>query len=142
MTNAAPLSSVLVQISKRALWAPLTVFVLHNLVAEWLGHEPYVDPAVHFFAGVAIAFFFWQSASLCEHYLGNLTLVKHALLALGLATLTAVAWECMEYFLSTRRESSLQLWRATLLRDLLLGVTGAALFVGAKVWIGRGKQSG
>jgi hypothetical protein len=137
MNNAESIPKVLIQICKQALWAPITVFYLHKLAAQSFGHEPYVDPVVHFFGGIAIAFFFWKSANCFNHYLGHWTPRARAILVFSLATLAAVAWELMEmpqlrYPNNSliHRNTSTELWLATLSRDLFLGISGAVLFLG------------
>ncbi len=144
MNDAESMSNVLIQISKQALWAPAAVFFFHSMASRSLGHEPYVDPVAHFFGGIAIAFFFWKSANCCQYYLGSLPLITHALLAFGLATFTAVAWEFMEFFMFvfTYGETSAQQWRATMMRDLFLGISGAALFLGVNIKIKQRRNRG
>jgi hypothetical protein len=142
MNDAESIPKILVQICTQALWAPLTVFYLHKLAARSFGHEPYVDPVMHFFGGIAIAFFFWKSTNCCNHYLGHWTPKARAILAFSLATLVAAAWELMELLLVTYRNTSLisrntstELWLATLSRDLILGISGTVLFFGIYLFI-------
>ena len=97
MNNTDSNLNILFQISIKAAWAPLAVYILHKLAAKQWGHEPYVDPVMHFSGGIAMAFFFWQSAECCQRYLGNLSIMALAYIAFGMATVTAIAWEIMEY---------------------------------------------
>ncbi len=135
MNDADSIPNVVVRISREALWAPLAVVLLHSLAGGWLGHEPYVDPVMHFAGGVAAAFFFWRSAECCQRYLGNLSVIGLALLAFGLATFAAVAWESVEFLRDTYRGTSMQRGLANTMRDLFLGVSGAVLFVGMNTQI-------
>jgi len=112
----------MVEICTKALWAPALVFVLHREVAKWLGHEPYVDPVMHFCGGFAIAFLFWRSASCFGRNISYRWVI-------GLTTCVAIAWEIMEFCLAVYRGWS-QYWDlANSARDLFLGMVGAGLFV-------------
>ena len=110
------------RISITALWAPLLVFVLHDLVAQRLGHEPYVDPVSHFLGGVAIAFFFWRSAECLQRSISDRWII-------GATVLVAIAWELMEAGFSIRAGSIMYWSLANSLRDLVLGLSGAAVLV-------------
>ena len=110
------------RISITALWAPLLVFVLHDLVAQRLGHEPYVDPVSHFLGGVAIAFFFWRSAECLQRSISDRWII-------GATVLVAIAWELMEVGLAMHRGRIMYWDLANTLRDLALGLSGAAVFI-------------
>ena len=58
-----------------------------------------------------------------------------ALLAFGLTTFAAVAWESVEFLRDTYRGTSIQRGLANTMRDLFLGVSGAVLFVGMNTQI-------
>ena len=133
MNNTDSNLNILFQISIKAAWAPLAVYILHGLAAKQWGHEPYVDPIIHFSAGIAIAFFFWQSAECCQRYLGNLSVMGLAYIVFGMATATAIAWEIMEYGIAMN-DGSTQWWTLlNTLRDLALGMSGALLLVSLSV---------
>ena len=40
---------------RAAGWAPLTVLIAHHILARMFGHEPFVDPVMHFSGGAAAA---------------------------------------------------------------------------------------
>ena len=122
MNNTNSITNIAVQISMKALWAPPLVYILHSLAADWLGHEPYVDPMMHFSGGAAIAFFFLQSAECCRRSISNQWVF-------GLTLLVAIAWEIMEYSLSVYHGWSMSWDLANSLRDLFLGMCGAALII-------------
>jgi hypothetical protein len=123
------LKDVIARIAKKALWAPMAVVIVHWLAGRSWGHEPYVDPVMHFVGGAAAAFFFWHAADCGRRYLGDLSLLGRALLAFGLATFAAVAWEFGEFLLDCYRWGSHQRGLTNTMRDLLLGVGGALLYV-------------
>jgi hypothetical protein len=126
MNNTNSITSIAVQIGTKALWAPALVFILHYLVANKLGHEPYVDPVMHFCGGAAIAFFFWRAAECCQRSISNRWVF-------GLTTLVAIAWEIMEYLLLIYRGWAIDWDPANSLRDLALGMCGAALIIFLKI---------
>jgi hypothetical protein len=126
MNNANSITNIAVQIGMKALWAPALVFILHAMTAEWLGHEPYVDPVIHFSGGAAIAFFFWRSAECCQRSISNQWVF-------GLTTLVAIAWEVMEYLILIYHGWAMAWDPANSLRDLALGMCGAALIIFLKI---------
>ena len=97
---------------------------------------------MHFTGGVAAAFFFWRSAERCQRYLGNLSVIVLGLLAFGLATFAAVAWEFGEFLLDAYQGTSIQRGLANTMRDLFLGVSGAVLFVGMATQIKLRSRNG
>jgi len=122
MNNTNSITNITVQIGTKALWAPALVFILHAVTADWLGHEPYVDPVIHFCGGAAIAFFFWRAAECCQRSISGRWVF-------GLTTLVAIAWEIMEYLLLTYRGWAMNWDPANSFRDLFLGMCGAALII-------------
>lgn len=140
MNNTDSNLTILLQICIKAAWAPPAVFILHSLAAKQWGHEPYVDPVMHFSGGMAMAFFFWQSAECCQRYLGNLSIMALAFIAFGMATVTALAWEIMEYGIAMNDGSTMWWSLLNTLRDLALGMSGALLLVGLSVRNKRRRQ--
>lgn len=129
MNDDKSLTQVIVRVTKEALWAPLAVVILHWVAGRQWGHEPYVDPVMHVLGGVAVAFFFLRAADCSRRYLGDLSPLARALLALGLASFAAVAWECGEFLLDMYRWGPIQRGLTNTMRDLFLGVGGALLYV-------------
>ena len=124
----------MLQLGNNAAWAPIAVYFLHSVLAEQWGHEPYVDPIIHFFGGIAITFFFWRSAKYCQRFLGDFSLFTLAYIAFGFGFLTALAWEFMEYVIMVSENAEILWSLSNTLRDLFLGMAGAALFSGTKLW--------
>ena len=116
-------------IGREAIWAPIAVIVIHSVAGGLLGHEPFVDPVMHFSGGVAAAFFFWRSATACRQFLGELSPGALALLSFGLATVAAVGWEFAEFLVDSYRGTSIQRSIANTMRDLFLGMSGATIYV-------------
>ena len=57
MADRPTVGQVARRVGREALWAPIAVVVLHWAAGGLLGHEPYVDPVMHFLGGAAAAFF-------------------------------------------------------------------------------------
>jgi hypothetical protein len=129
MSNAGNWSKVVGLTVRKAFWAPLAVFAAHYLLTEWLDHEPYVDPVMHFAGGAAVAFLFWHLIVGWQRWKGVLAVVNPALLAFGLAVLVAVGWELMEYLLFVYRGTTRWWTLLNTLRDVALGAGGAALLL-------------
>lgn len=110
-----------------ACWAPAAVVVLHALLGDYFGHEPYVDPVAHFAGGMAIAYFFHKLMIVYPERVGNPTLLIRRIALIGLAALAALTWELMELFSDMLFKSFVQFSAANTLRDLSLGVAGACV---------------
>ena len=129
MSDTSPLADLIIRVGRRALWAPLAVIVLHILAGGCLGHDPSVDPVMHFLGGTAAAFFFWQASACARSYLGDLTPLASGLLAFGMASVAAVVWEFGEFLLDWYRGTHLQRDLADTMRDLFLGLSGATAYL-------------
>jgi hypothetical protein len=113
----------------RAAWAPVVVFGSHAVLGRLFGHEPYVDPAMHFAGGMAIAYFLRVACRMSGHSIGKLTELGCDLTAFSMACAAAVFWEIGEFlsdhFFGTRAQIS----NANTMRDLIIGVVGASFFL-------------
>jgi len=113
----------------QAGWAPLAVIVAHEVGARSFGHEPVVDPVMHFSGGAAAAFFVQRACAVGGRVFGSPSPLGADLLALGLACAAALFWEFGEQlcdiYLGTHAHTSV----TGTLRDLELGVAGAALYL-------------
>ena len=120
------------------IWPGLVVLVAHAILGTIFGHEPYVDPVMHFSGGVAAAYCFIRLPRLAPRYFGEPTPLTRYLFSFGLVTVVAVFWEFGEYlsdiFLGTRIQRSI----GNTLRDLLNGMLGAMVLIG--IDCGRQRQ--
>lgn len=114
---------------KRAAWAPLGVVILHAICGEVFGHEPYVDPVMHVLGGAAIAYFLRMAAVLSADYIGRLNDRGLDLLSFGLASVAAVVWEFGEWLSDIWLGTSIQHSGSAPLRDLAVGLLGAAVYL-------------
>lgn len=124
---------------RKAAWAPLGVLVLHHLLAARYGHEPTVDPWMHFLGGAAIAYVAWVAVGLAEPLLGVPRPAGRALLALSLAANVALAWEMSEFAKRLLYGGELSTGLANTMRDLVCGIAGAALVL---AWLRAGALTG
>lgn len=122
----------ILRISREAAWAPIAVVILHSLAGKLFGHEPYVDPVMHFLGGVAITFFFYCLFALPFEPFGTLSLLTLNFLAFGLACTAALFWEFSEYFIDQWLGTHMQGGLDNTMRDLLLGTSGAFLYLALK----------
>src|SRR5262245_16808670 len=119
----------IITICRRAAWAPLAVLIGHFVFAELFGHEPYVDPVMHFSGGLAAAFFFHIATREGKNIFGQLTKLGSDSMSFGLTCAVAVFWEfgefCSDAFLGTNVQEN----NVNTMSDLVLGVAGAVFFI-------------
>ncbi|MAE66048.1 MAG: hypothetical protein CMJ18_17385 [Phycisphaeraceae bacterium] len=123
------ISAVLIRVAKESGWAPVVVLILHEVLAGIFGHEPYVDPVIHFLGGAAAAFLLRCSVSCASGLMGRPSRVATDLLAFGLATVVAVIWELGELLSDLLLGSNIQRSAPNTLRDLALGMAGALAYL-------------
>ena len=111
----------------RAAWPGLVVFVAHAVLGERFSHEPIVDPIAHFSGGCAVAFAMLILMRDARPWFGQLTRLTHALVAIGVGSLIALAWELGELTSDLIGGTHIQSDAHNTLRDLALGVTGACV---------------
>lgn len=118
-------------VARKAAWAPAAVFIAHDLGARAFGHEPVVDPIMHFLGGSAIAYFVYRVCRIGGLYLGAPSRFVIDLLAFGLTCAVALMWEFGEFlsrrFFGSHAHTSV----GNTLRDLFLGMVGALASIGA-----------
>jgi hypothetical protein len=122
------------QLVGRAGWAPILVFLLHVFISRVLNGYilyPPVDIPMHFFGGVAMAYFLGASfaALPSDAVRGDLRAVAQFVLVVSLTATASILWEFAEFtsdaFFGTRAQLGLE---DTLL-DMALGIAGGASFV-------------
>jgi len=120
---------VFVKISRGIAWAPISVLIGHSIFAKFFGHEPYVDPVMHFSGGVAAAYFFRELSVIGAEVLGALTDFSRDLLSFGSTCSIALFWEIVEFSSDTFLGTNVQTSNANTMRDLILGIVGALVFL-------------
>ena len=113
----------------RVGWAPLSVVLLHWIASKAFGHEPWVDPIIHFLGGVSVAYAVLRSVPLATNLLGELRPLGRDLLAFSTASTAAVLWEVGEFASDALLRTHVQLGRLNTMRDLILGVAGGLVVV-------------
>lgn len=115
---------ILKRILLGACWAPAGVLLLHWLFAGIFGHEPYVDPVMHFLGGTAAFFFFRYSIAVCDTLFGPVNDLMLDLSSFGFTTTIAVLWEVGEFLSDVFLDTNIQHDAANIMRDLILGMAG------------------
>jgi hypothetical protein len=124
------------RVARAAAWAPVCVLVLHEVGARRFGHEPFVDPVMHFLGGMAAAFFLRYACRTAGRALGPPTEIALDLLAFGLTCAVALSWEFGQFVGDQYFGGHAQRGLANTMRDLALGVGGALVYLGANRGLG------
>ncbi len=124
-----PIKRTAIHLMKRASWAPIAVVAVHAICGEIFGHEPYVDPAMHFLGGAAIVYFLRTATVLFVDIVGHPTEFARDLCAWGLACVAAVVWEFGEWFSDAFLGTNIQWSGSAPLRDIAYGLCGASIYL-------------
>jgi hypothetical protein len=119
----------LARLLREAAWAPIGVVVLHAIAGALLGHEPYVDPVMHFLGGVAMAYFTVRACEVGVELVGRLTPLGQSVLAFGVTCSAAVFWELVEFGRDRILHTNVQISLSNTMRDLVLGCLGAVVYL-------------
>jgi len=134
--------SCLVGTIRQGIWFPVLIFIIHSICAHFFGNlydlYPPLDIPMHFFGGVAIAYFSAVFLKQCE--INDLITIKSAVLStiliLALTVSAATLWEYAEWTLDHIFHTQAQKGLDDTLLDTLMGLFGGILFV----VISHGKQ--
>ena len=130
MTNRIPLVTWIVESTREAAWAPLSLFGVYwlGLIFHVYKRFPSLDIPIHFLGGVAITYFYRCAIKYSQTIVGETPLPIQILLAITCTGTTAILWEFYEnfadHFLGTHMVRGLE----DTLMDLLMGLTGALVF--------------
>jgi hypothetical protein len=139
---AALTKDIFIKIGREVAWAPLSVLIGHSIFAKFFGHDPYVDPVMHFSGGMAAAYFFRKVSMMGNEVLGELTDFSRNLLSFGLTCSVALFWEIAEFSSDTFLGTNVQKSNADTMHDLILGVAGALIFLLLRHLLFHKKRSG
>ena len=117
------------RIVRKAAWAPLSVLVIHEITARLYGHEPYVDPVMHFGGGLAAALFLRHTWAEFSRVVGDSTQLGQEIAAFSLACVVVLLWEFGEFAADQAFGSNIQRSLGNTMRDLVLGMVGAGIYV-------------
>lgn len=129
MTSESTIKDGVLLALKRAVWAPIAVVVLHAILAEIFGHEPYVDPAIQLCGGVAVAYLLHEACVTLSGLLGQPSTLGRNLMAFGLTAAFAILWEVGEFVTDSLLGTDIQGDVPETMRDLILGLMGAMVFL-------------
>lgn len=113
---------------RQAAWAPATVLISHAIadkVFNAYATYPWIDIPAHFFGGVAITYFFLTAAANLQRVVGTIPYIVQLVLAVGLAAISAIVWEFVEYLCDLFLGSKISLGVTDTLSDLFFGLLGA-----------------
>jgi hypothetical protein len=114
---------------REALWAPALI-VLAALVLAHLPRAPDWWWLLHIVGGAAVAFCYLRAIRIARPVLGVLCAAAAYLLAFALSCTTALGWEIGEFTVDQIAGTTLQQGNFDTMSDLILGVAGAALYLG------------
>ena len=126
--------SVLVELARRAAWAPLLVFAIHLFLSRGFDayrERPWLDIPMHLAGGVAIAFCLCVTLRvLQEHELVERTGPRiRFILVLALTGCAALFWEFAEFTTDQLGLTRAQAGLEDTLLDMLLGLVGGFMFL-------------
>jgi hypothetical protein len=147
--NRASASHWTVRALLGAGWAPIAVFGAHliasqahfprikdgNAYAEW----PWIDVPMHFFGGVAIAYFAWRSLreAAAARVIAATDRLITAMLVFGFTCAAAVFWEFAEFIADRWFGAHVQTGLEDTLGDMCFGICGGLVFIAALALVGR-----
>ena len=134
--------AIIKQLAREVAWAPVLVFLAHEIAGGIFGHEPCVDPVMHFLGGAAMAYFLRRAAKLTPNLLGAPSAFALDLLAFGLTGFIAMVWEFGELGSDVFLGTNIQVHASNTLRDLGLGLGGACLALVIQARVGRAHDGG
>jgi hypothetical protein len=119
---------------RRAGWVPFVFFAIHLVASkgfEAYEHVPWLDIPMHFFGGVAMAYFLAASLddSAAPTVLGELNPFGNFLLALSAVGAITGIWEFAEWTTDSLGWTSAQLGLDDTLLDMFLGMAGGLLYL-------------
>jgi hypothetical protein len=132
--TAREVSKVTGQLIARAGWAPILVFILHVFISRVLNGYilyPPLDIPMHFFGGVAMAYFLSACfAALPENAVrSDMRALAQFVFVVGLTTTASTFWEFAEFTSDTLFGTHAQLGLEDTLLDMSLGIAGGTSYV-------------
>lgn len=125
----------------QAGWAPLSVFVLHVFISRVVNGYilyPPLDIPIHFFGGVAMAYFLATCfAALPEDAIaGSLRPIAEAVFVVSLTATSSVFWEFAEFTSDALFGTQAQLGLDDTMLDMALGIAGGLSYAVAAWGLG------
>jgi hypothetical protein len=125
--------AILLSLVRRAGWAPILVFLLHVFISRVVNGYilyPPLDIPMHFFGGVAMAYFISTCfAALPEDAVSpRYRKVAQFVFVVSLTTTASVFWEFAEFTSDTFFGTRAQLGLDDTMFDMVLGIIGATSY--------------
>jgi len=132
--NARPMMKPVVALVRRAGWAPMLIFLLHVFISRVLNGYilyPPLDIPMHFFGGVAMAYFLSSCfAAIPESALSqDLRPFAEFIFVVSLTATASVFWEFAEFTSDSLFRTQAQLGLEDTLLDMALGVAGGVSYM-------------
>ena len=130
---------------RKAMWAPLTVFLLYAGIAflsDAYSRFPIIGILLHMIGGISIAFFFWKSIEIldvrqeCERWP---TMPVRVMFAISLTATASVFWEFAEYVGDCLLGTTMQEGLGDTMLDMFLGIACGAGYIILAQYISRHK---
>jgi hypothetical protein len=123
-----------IQTFKHYAWAPGSIFLFHVIASKGFDayyHFPGLDIPMHFFGGVAIAYFCYGSFINAKRFelLGNPNKFVEIITIFSLASTSTIFWEFAEYISDHLFGTHMQGGLEDTLLDMLLGMCGGLLLI-------------
>jgi hypothetical protein len=127
-----------------AAWAPLLVFGIHVLAFVFNAYEnhPLVDVPMHFFGGVAIAFFFHRllvSDASPVNMMRRFQGITYPTFVLTATCTAAVFWDCAEFLVDWWFGTRFLGGVNDTIGDLFWGVVGGLFFIFSSAFLTRSR---
>ena len=125
----------------KAAWAPAAIVIAHASYVGLFGHDPRLDPVMHFLGGVAGAYFATHAILIGRTWFGEPSRAGRALMAVCITASAALCWEFAEFAVGELFKMYSQLTLEETMMDLLLGCLGATIFVAVDLLRPSGSKS-
>lgn len=117
---------------QNAAWAPLTVFTFYAVAAKGFDAYityPWLDIPTHFCGGMAITYFYLVAVVHSQNLVDVFPRLIQLILSLGLAAISAVIWEFLEFSSDALWNTKMNLGVSDTLSDLFFGLLGGIVVI-------------
>ena len=108
----------------RAAWAPVSVLILHAIVAKTPLRDP-LDFTIHFLGGASVAFFLFHTLECFAGLFASPRPLARYLFSFSLTCTVGLFWEFAELFSDTFLHTHIQYSLHETMSDLIADTTGA-----------------
>jgi hypothetical protein len=115
---------------RTAAWAPASVVLAYAAAIASLGPAapPWLDSIAHITGGAAMTYFGLAAMRHLQERVGQTPLAVRLVAAVGVAAVSAIAWELLEFLVDLNARTRLAPSIEDTLLDLTLGLVGALVY--------------